>query len=181
MFGYVCSALDINQVQGDFEACRVQLDVRNLQQKSAEAGLAPHSSGAVGSLLLLKSCQVEWLCFILCHGTGVHVKHTAVGLACVTWASRCFLSVQPWSALTPRLLYMLHQLHTVLVSLMRPVSPILSHLLLILRFSVYSDSPYPSHVACSPGSQISVYIIITQEALELFAESCPLVYFSKRS
>lgn len=144
-----------------------------MQQKSAEAGLAPHSSGAVGSPLLLKSWQVEWLCFILCHGTGVHVKHAVVGLACITWASQCFLSVQPWSALTPRLLYMLHPLHT--------VSPILSYLLLVLRFSVYSDSPYPSHVACSPGSQISVYIIVTQVALELFAKSCPWVYFSKRS
>lgn len=152
-----------------------------MQQQSAEAGLAPHSSGAMGSLLLLKSYQVEWLCFSLCHDTGVHVKHTAVGLACITWASRCFLSVRSWSALTPRLLYMLCPLHTVLVSLMRLVSPVLSHLLLILRFSVYSYSPYPSHVACSPGSQISVYIIVTQVALELFAESHPWVYFSKRS
>lgn len=61
------------------------------------------------------------------------------------------------------------------------IFPRLSYLLLILRFSVYSDSPYPSHVACSPGSQISVYIIVTQVALELFAESHPWVYFSKRS
>lgn len=152
-----------------------------MQQKSAEAGLAPHSSGAVGSLLLLKSWQVEWLCFILCHGTGVHAKHAVVGLACITWASQCFLSVQPWSAFTPRLSSMLHPLHTVLDSLTRPVSPILSYLLLVLRFSVCSDSPYPSHVACSPGSQISVYIIVTQVALELFAKSCPWVYFSKRS
>lgn len=81
----------------------------------------------------------------------------------------------------PRLLYMLCPLHTVLVSLTRPVSPVLSYLLLILRLPVYSDSPYPSHVACSPGSQISVYIIVAQVALELFAEFCPWVYFSKRS
>lgn len=152
-----------------------------MQQKSAEVGLAPHSSGAMGSLLLLKSYQVEWLCFILCHGTGMLVKHAAVGLACITWSSRCFLSVQAWSALTPRLLYMLCPLHTVLVSLMGPVSPVLSYLLLILRFSIYSGSPYPSHVACSPGCQISVYIIVTQVTLELFAESHPWVYFSKRS
>lgn len=120
---------------------------------------------------------MEWFCFILCHSTGMFVKHAAVGLAFITWASRCFLSVQAWSALTPRLLYMLRPLHIVLVSLMRPVSPVLSHLLLILGFSVYSDSSYPSHVACSPGSQISGYIIVTQVALELFAESHPWVYF----
>lgn len=133
-----------------------------------------------GVTAVLESCQVEWLLYSLSR-TGVHVKHTVVGLGCITWASRCFLSVQAWSALTPGLLYMLCPLHRVLVSLMRSVSPVLSYLLPILRFPVYSDSPYPSHVACSPGSQISGYIIVTQVALALFAESRPWVYFSKRS